>query len=496
MQESDNNKTVQPSIKKNLIINTLYQILSVLTPFITAPYAARVLGADALGAYSYTNSYQMYFSLFAALGIASYGNREIARKRDDCVERSKAFWEIQIIKFCASLISLLGWGLFILLNNSYKNIYIVLTMSIVATMFDITWFYTGLEQFKYTVIRNTVVRLLEVVLLFVLVKTKDDLIIYIALMSSATLLGAISMWFSLPKFLVKVSVKDFTYRHHLKETIIYFIPTIATSLYTVLDKTLIGVITHNESQNGYYEEANKVLGIVKALVYTSLNSVLGSRISYLFEEGKIEEIKQRIEISMNFIFFMGLGCCFGIIAVAKLFVPLFFGPGFDSVIFLLQLLSPVVLIIGISNCLGSQYYTPAGYRGKSSIYIIIGSVVNIVCNLLLIPKLESIGAVIGTLIAESVITILYIFNCNRYFTISQFIKCSWKKMIAAIFMIFVINLISHIDVNAFLLLAVEIIAGIIVYCVILLLLNDFFVKEIILKRIIARCNNIKGKTNG
>ena len=493
MQISQNKKTFQPSIKKNLIINTLYQILSVLTPFITAPYAARVLGADALGAYSFTNSFQIYFSLFAALGIASYGNREIARKRDDCVERSKTFWEIQIIKFCASLISLIGWGGFILLNTSYRNIYIVLTMSIMATMFDITWFYTGLEQFKYTVIRNTIVRLLEVVLLFILVKTKDDLIIYIALMSSATLLGAISMWFSLPKFLVKVSVKDFTYKHHLKETVIYFIPTIATSLYTVLDKTLIGVITHNESQNGYYEEANKVLGIVKTLVYTSLNSVLGSRISYLFEEEKYEEIKQRIEISMHFIFFMGLGCCFGIIAVAKLFVPLFFGPGFEPVVFLLQLLSPVVLIIGISNCLGSQYYTPAGYRGRSSIYIIIGSIVNIILNIILIPKLESIGAAIGTIIAETIITILYIFNCNKYFTISQLIKCSWKKIIAAISMFCVINIISYIHINAFLLLIIEIIIGILVYCVMLLLLNDFFIKEIILKKIITKYNNIRKK---
>lgn len=492
MQETSN--TNQPSIKKNFALSTAYQILAVLTPFITAPYVSRVLGANGIGIYSYTNSIQMYFSLFAALGIASYGNREIARKRDSAEERSKAFWEIQILKFFTSFICLLGWGVFIYFNEQYRIVYLVLTMSLFSIMFDISWFYTGLEQFVHIVARNTIVRLLELVLLFVLIRDKDDLVLYIALMSTGTLLGSLSMWISLPKFLVRVDAKAFKFKHHLKETIVYFVPTIASSIYTVLDKTLIGVITHNENENGYYEQANKILGIVKALVYGSLNSVLGSRIAYLFEEKKHEEIKQRIELSMNFIFFMGFGCCFGIIGIASNFVPLFFGAGYKPVIFLLQLLSPVVLIIGISNCLGSQYYTPAGLRGKSSIFIVIGSVVNIICNLILIPKLQSVGAAIGTLIAESLIAILYLIFCDGYFTIRQFVKCGWKKLLSAIVMLLVVLFVGRMELNPLLLIIIQIFAGAAVYCICLILLKDSFTHDFLFKRIKSKIvNKIESK---
>lgn len=484
MQETTNTK--HPSIKKNLVLSTAYQILSVLTPFITAPYVSRVLGADGIGVFSYTNSVQMYFSLFAALGIASYGNREIARKRDNTEERSKVFWEIQILKFFTSGICLLGWGAFVYYSKQYRIVYLVLSINLLTTMFDITWFYTGLEQFVYTVVRNTIVRLLEVILLFILIKDKDDLVLYIALMSAGAFLGALSMWISLPKFLVKVKLRNLKFRNHLKETIIYFIPTIATSIYTVLDKTLIGVITKSESENGYYEQANKVLGIVKALVYGSLNAVLGSRISYLFAEKKYEEIKQRIELSMNFILFMGFGCCFGIIGIASNFVPIFFGAGYEPVVFLLQVLSPTVLIIGISNCLGSQYYTPAGYRGKSSLFIIIGSVVNIICNVILIPRLQSVGAAIGTLIAESLIALLYLRFCNGYFIISQFIRCGWKKIVSAIFMLIVVLFIGKIELNPFVLIIMQILIGVIVYCACLIFIKDVFVHKFILKRLKSR----------
>ncbi|MBO4858773.1 MAG: flippase [Treponema sp.] len=485
------NQYKAPSIKTNIIINTLYQILTVITPFITAPYISRVLGSDGIGVYSYTSSYQMYFSLIAALGIASYGTREIARKRNNEYERSKAFWEIQILKFLTSLLSLIGWGIFVYLNTKYKIIYIVLTMNLLSTMFDVTWFFNGMEQFKYTVTRNTIIKILEIILIFLFIKQKDDLILYIIIMSGATLLGSISIWLSLSAFLVKVPVKEFRLAHHFKETLIYFIPTIATSLYTILDKTLIGVITQDENQNGYYEQANKILGIIKALVFTSLNTVLGSRISYLFEEKKIDEIKLRIEQSMNFIFLMGFGCCFGVIAVAPNFVPIFFGAGYEPVVGLLQLLSPVIIIIGVSGCLGSQYYTPAGLRGKSSIYIITGSVVNIICNIIFIPKYASIGAAIGTLIAESVITILYLIFCNGYFTFKQILFCSWKKVIASLIMFFSIIIFGHITINALMLLVLQIILGILIYFLSLLILKDDFVITLLQKRISNKKRNSK-----
>ena len=190
------------------------------------------------------------------------------------------------------------------------------------------------------------------------------------------------------------------FRNHFHETLIYFIPSVATSVYTVLDRTLIGTITNNRAENGFYHYTMQIINIMKALTFSSLNMVLGSRIAYLFAEEKYDEIKERIRDSINYILFMGIGICFGLIGVSGRFVPLYLGPGYDRVVTMLVLMSPIVVIIGVSNCLGSQYYTPSGNRKLSAKFIIIGAIVNLTLNLILIPRFWGYGAIVASLIAE------------------------------------------------------------------------------------------------
>ncbi len=479
MKNKVNASQQQPSIKKNFILSTLYEILCVITPFITAPYSARVLGAANVGIYSYTSSIEMYFSLIAVMGTAAYGKREIARTRDDKELNSKYFWEIELLSMLTSLIALIGWGIFVLSVQNYKLYYLILTINIFSKMFDISWFYQGLEQFKYTVTRNTVVKILGIICLYVFVKTPEDLWIYFLFHVGIAFFGNLSMWISVKKFLVPVKFRTLKIFPHFKETLIYFVPTIATSIYTVLDKTLIGVITKDNYQNGYYEQATKLVNIVKTLCFSSLNAVIGSRVSYLFQQNKIDEIKDKIAKSIDFILFMSFGCCFGIIGVAKTFVPIFYGPGYDQVIPLLHLLPFVLIIIGISSCLGSLYYTPFGLRKKSALYVISGSVVNLIANLILIPKLKSQGAIIGTLLAETVITVLYILKSDHFFSFKRLLKCSAKKMIAALIMMILILLISQLNITPVLLLILEIASGGIFYIVLLIILKDESCKLII-----------------
>ena len=477
------------SIKKNLILSTLYQILTLIIPFITAPYISRVIGAEGVGIYSYTLSVGTYFTLFAALGTVSYGTREIARNRDDKQKRSKSFWEIEILTIITSFICILIWLVFTGLSHDYKVYYLILTLNLFNTMMDISWFYAGLEEFKYTILQNSIFKILGVVLLFIFVKKPTDLALYIFIMSITTLLGTASMWIYLPKFVNKVKIKDIKIKHHFKETLVYFIPTIATSIYNVLDKTLIGVITQDAYENGYYEQASKIVNMTKALTFTSLNTVLGARISYLFKENKIEEIKTRINKSINYIFFMGFGIMFGLIGVSKLFVPLFFGNGYDKVILLLQLMSPLVVIIGLSNCLGTQYYNPAGLRSKSAKFIIIGSISNLILNLLFIPKLSSYGAVISTIVAESLISILYLIYCNGFLTTKSVISASYKKIISGCIMLLIIYLIGLLNINVVLKLGIQVISGIIIYILILLALKDDFTlntAKYLIKKLVRR----------
>ena len=476
----------QPSLKKNIAISTLYQVLLIILPIITAPYIARVLGPDQSGVYDYTNSIMTYFSMFAALGTASYGVREIARVREDVAMRSKLFWEIELMTVMTSAICIAAWFVFIMLTPRYKVIYIVLTMGLLSTMFDISWFFAGMEQFKYTVTKNAACKLIGVVLMFLFVKKEDDLLLYVIIISASTMIGNLSMWMYMPRFIEKVDFRTLTFRRHFHETLIYFIPTVATSIYTVLDRTLIGVITQNKAENGCYHYAMQIVNMMKALTFASLNMVLGSRISYLFAEEKYDEIKEKIADSTNYILFMGFGICFGMIGVAKRFVPVFLGPGYDRVVMMLILMSPIVLIIGISNCLGSQYYNPVGLRKLSAKYIIVGAIVNLMLNLVLIPKFWGYGAIVASLIAESVITVLYMQHCNGYLKLDTILKYSWKKLIAGVIMLAVIKVLDSRISSDIIALLVEVAVGFTVYCVTITLLRDSFVNDLVMGKILGR----------
>lgn len=465
-----------PSIKKNVIISTLYQILSVITPLITAPYISRVIGADGIGAYSYTSSIQMYFSLFAALGTAEYGLREISRARQNIEKRSKLFWEIELVSVLVSLFVLLLWGIFVCFQKQYFTMYLILTLNIFNTMLDISWFFNGLEQFQYTVTKNAIVKVVGVVLILLFVKSPKDTDLYVFIMTASTLLGTMSMWLSLHKFVIKTKINLSSLKKHFHETAIYFIPTIATSIYTSMDKTLIGLITHSAAENAYYEQATKIINLVKALTFTSVNAVLGARISFLFFQEKYSEIKKNIHLSIDYVMFIGVGICFGLISISNTFVPVFFGSGWGKVVLILQLFSPQVIIIGISNCLGSQYYTPAGLRKKSAMYIIIGAIVNLILNLVLIPKFASAGATFASIIAELTISILFLKNSDGYLDVKFLGHILWKKVIAGILMGAVIMLYGFWTSPAIIKLFIQFLAGSLTYVLTLLVLKDNSIK--------------------
>ena len=276
---------------------------------------------------------------------------------------------------------------------------------------------------------------------------------------------------------MRVKIKDLNITRHFRETLIYFIPTIATSVYTVLDKTLLGLITNDAAQNGYYQQAEKIINLAKGIVFAAINAVVGVRNSFLFAEGRFSEIRQKIETSFNFIFFMGFASCFGIMGVAKSFVPIFFGKGYEPVIQLLYVFSPIIVIIGISNCLGSQYYTPCGRRKESTNYLIIGSIVNLILNLFLIPKFGANGAAVASVIAESVISILYVTFSRGYGNVKVLMKTGGKKLIAGIVMFFVVYEMNNIRINIFVLLCLQVVLGASVYIVLLLLLKDKWIQK-------------------
>lgn len=469
----------EQSIKKNFVFKLLYQVLSVITPLITAPYAARVLGADGIGTYSYTSSLMAYFTMFAALGSVNYGTREIAQCRDDKHEVSKTFWEIELLTIVTTIISLLGWLILAHFDKRNELYLMALVPLLLATAADISWLYTGLEMVQYTVVWNMVCKVLGVVFLLLLIKTKDDLVLYIFMTSVVQLFGNISMWIYLPKLLELIHVKELHVLKHLKQTFKYFITSVAISIYTILDKTMIGLITKDSFQNGYYEQANKIIGMVKPFAFSAINDVMTPRMSYLFVKGKTEEIKSRINRSLDLELTLSIGAAFGIAAVSSNFVPIFFGNGYDPVVQLLQMMSFILIPICMSTCTGSHYYLPSGNVLEGTKLTLVGSVLNLSCNAPLIYFFGAKGATVASLLAETVIAVLYMYRCKNYLNLPHIAISTGKKVLAGCLMLSAVLFVDRITaLNGIIELAIQMVIGMATYLLTLIILKDTSVVEV------------------
>lgn len=465
------NKEKNPSMKVNFIFTILFQVFSVLCSFITAPYVSRVLTVEGIGTYSYVSSIQYYFILVSVLGTATYGAREISRIRDEKKNVSIKFWEIEILTIVTSGISTVIWVGFSFVFADYTMYCFLLLPALIASMFDISWFFNGLERMSLIVTRNLVARVLGIICTFIFVKSIRDLPIYFIIQSGTTLLANLSMWIELPKALERIDIKKLNIWQHLKPTIMYFIPTVASSIYLVLDKVLLGVLTKGVSENGFYTQAESIITICKNVVFMALNSVVGVRISYLYKNKRYDEIREKVEFSFNYLSFMGFGCMFGIWGVAKQFIPLFYGPGYEKSAFVLMLFAPILLCTSISSCLNAQFFVPVGRRAECTRYIIAGAVVNLVLNIMLIPKFQSCGAVVASVIAEAIISSLFWKNSDGIVDLKTLFNVSWKKACSGIIMLFGINCFNFFaECNSVVTLVIDIGLGVIVYVFLLLFL--------------------------
>lgn len=511
MVNSEPQKPSSSMLRKNVVINTIFRVLMIIAPFITAPYVSRILLSDGVGVYSYTQSLVTYFTMFAALGTVSYGTREISRRRDDPESRTKAFWEIELISILCSIASLSVWLVLSFLYTEYKVFLLIFSFSILATCLDISWFYAGLEKYKYTVSINLFFKILSVVLIFVFVKTPNDVWKYILIYSGSMFLGNLSMWVFLPKFLVKAKIDKHSLKGHFKETLIYFIPTIAASLYTVLDKTLIGLLIEgqttvivdgqettkkiSEIESGYYEQATKIIDMIKAVSFVSIGSVMCSRISYLYKIDDKDNVKKLTLKTFEITLFLSIGAMFGIIGIANTFVPLFFGDGYEKTITLLRILACLIPIICISGVLGSTYYTPAGKRKQSSYFLIAGAALNLLLSAGLIIFFKSIGAAIASIVAETLIMVLYIIFCKKAITLKELFFILWKKVLAGLAMLLFLIMfdlfIKQYFPSVLVYVLTVMVSGAIIYFLLLALLRDNSVDMFF--SIVKNVFHVKGK---
>lgn len=424
------------SITKNYIYNMVYQVLILVLPLVTTPYLSRVLGAEGIGIYSYTYAIVTYFILFGSLGVAMYGQREIAYAQENVAERKRVFIEIVLFRFVTIFLSTIVYYFFFIRGNQYQIYYQILLLELIAAAFDISWFFQGMEEFKRTVTRNVLVRVCSVTAVFLLVKNKEDLALFTLIYSIGDLLGNLSLWLYLPKYIKGVKVKNINTFRHIWPIILLFIPQIANQIYKILDTTMIGNLVVDKAETGYYEQGQKVVRLLLTVV-TSLGVVMVPRMASTFASGDKKQIQSYLKMSFRFVFFLAFPIMFGIISISEAFVPVFFGAGYDKVIILINVISPILLLMGIANVLGTQYLLPTKRQKEYTISVAIGLVFNFILNYVLITKYQSIGASIATVLSELIVVIIQYQYMKKEVPFKELISLAWKYFFAGVLMLVV-----------------------------------------------------------
>lgn len=391
---------------KNIAWNLMYQVLITALPLITAPYLARVLGAEKIGEYSFAHSIVSCFVLIAVAGTSLYGQRTIARANALKESRKQILAEILLLRIVGVGISSLVYFGIVFHGVANYALYTIVAVEILATVFDISWFYQGIEKFDVVTTCNGACRLLSAVCIFLFVKSPEDLNIYAAIYATTILLGNAAQWYFLAPHLQKGPLTKLDCLRHVKPAVMLFLSQIAIQTYTVLDKVMIGLISGSDLENGYYDQAQKLIRTMTALI-TSLGTVMTSRVSVVWcsqNPDKESELERLFLFSFRLVLALGIPVAMGMELIASRFVPVFFGAGYEPVVVLLKLLAWTIPIIGCSNIIGMQYFVPSGKEELVTKSVMMGAAVNVCLNSLMIGRWGALGAVIASVVAELIVT--------------------------------------------------------------------------------------------
>ena len=409
------------STKKNAAYNVAYRMFSVFLPLVTAPYLSRTVGTDGVGLYSLAWSVSYVFCLIGMLGLNDYGVRTIAQVRDNREELDRTFsaiWQMQLLVAGATLVAWLGYVF--LVAGEEKVIALHLTMMSVSCLVSLDWCLMGLDIFKPIALRNTFVKLAAAACVFLFVKKKEDLWIYGFVWSLATLIGNLMSAASLRG---KVTYRPVPIREslkHLKPCAVLFISVLAVNVYRTMDKVMVSAIA-GVHENGLYENAEKIIYCLSGFI-SAIGTVMMPKVAHMQKEGATEKIARHIDRSMELILCMTSAMAFGVAAVADVFAPLFYGEDFRYSGTLMAPLAFTLIMIGFANVIRTQVVLP---QKRDHIFVksvCCGAAVNLIANACLIPSMKSMGAVVGTLMAEMTVPVVQYIILRKELPYGQFLK--------------------------------------------------------------------------
>ena len=399
------------SVKFNFVMNFLLTLSGIIFPIITYPYVSRVLGPGGTGKVSFATSVISYFSMFAQLGIPTYGIRACAKVRDDKEELTKTVQELLLINLILSIAAYIVFYILLFRVQRFsqdKSLYVVISATILFNIIGMEWLYKGIEQYAYITIRSVIFKFVALIAMFLLVHDPDDYVIYGAVSILASSASNIFNFFHAHHYISMKISGQLNLRRHFPAVLVFFAMSCATTVYTNLDNVMLGFMT-TDADVGYYNAAVKIKIVLVSLV-TSLGAVLLPRSSYYIEHGMLDEFHQVSKKAINFVFVVALPLSVYFILFSRESILFLFGEKYVPSIMAMMIIMPTVLLIGLTNIMGIQILVPLGWEKWVLISEVAGAITDFIINLLLIPVMHSAGAALGTLIAEFAVWLVQ-FRC-------------------------------------------------------------------------------------
>lgn len=465
-------------IVRNIGYNFALQLFTIVLPLVTTPYLARVLGADGVGEYAYTYSIAQYFVLFGTLGSTVYATRQIAYVQKNPVKLSETFWGIFRMRLVTVFSSLTAYILLFSLWKTEHQLYLLLQSTVIfSNIFDVSWLFMGLEDFKKTVLRSTLIKVFGTASVFLLVKNAEDLWIYIVIQGGIAAIGNASLWLYVPKLLGRPQFRQGYFKENLKATMALFIPQIAIELYVVFDKTMLGLFT-SLNQVGYYDKAEQFAKIPLSLLAV-ISTVMLPRMSNLYNNQNYDEMRERLNENISVVAMLGVAASFGIAGIAHEFVPWMLGSQFQASVQLMILLAPLSVLIGLSNVIGRQYLIPSNQAKIFTLSVVSGAIINISANLVTIPLWGAVGACTATVLAELTVTWIQIYAARKEIHLRKLAAMFLKYVLAGIAMFFAIRIIGARMGAGIITTVMQIVSGIIIYPAFLFFMHDSTMRKVL-----------------
>ena len=477
----------EKSVKFNFIMNMVLTMSNFIFPLITFPYVSRILLPIGTGKVAFATSIVTYFSMFAQLGIPTYGIRVCAQVRDDKKKLSRTVQELLGISIwttaAAYLLFFIGFWT-VPRMRADKTLFLIVSTMIFFNSIGMEWLYKGLEEYSYITIRSIIVKIISVGAMFLLVKSKEDYVIYGGISIFASSASNVLNFMNAHKYVSLRPTGKYNFRQHMKPIMIFFAMSCATTVYTNLDTVMLGFIKTDEDV-GYYNAAVKIKGILVSII-TSLGTVLLPRASYYIEHNLKREFEEITKKAINFVCVAALPMMVYFILYAREGIYFLSGDTYGGSVLPMQILMPTLFFIGLTNIMGIQVMVPLGKEKWVLYSVTLGAIVDMLINAVLIPGMASSGAAIGTLIAEAAV-LVYQYWKLKDLTCGILEKVHWKILIFAVLIAGAVAIwVKVLNLGVFFTLALSAVIYFGIYGAILLVAGEPLLKEIwgqILKKI-------------